>query len=81
MAGDQIIITYSEDFRENKKASKVYSILRDNGFDPILVTTNYFVSRGEGMTQFMFNIATRLPKESRIREMLSEVKLESVELK
>ena len=44
----RITIEYSEDFRENKKPSEVYGILRDEGFNPIDIFSRHDPNRGTG---------------------------------
>jgi len=74
-----ISINYSEDFRKNEIAGKVYGVLRDNGFDPMRVCENYDVERGINTTTYLFN-GSEFPKESKLKEMLDELNVRSFEV-
>lgn len=80
--GNVIIVRYSEDFRENKVVSDVYSRLRDNGIYPRWISTNYDVDLGGGEAKYMFLSDVKLPDKSKLEEMLkginfTELKIEN----
>ena len=76
----RITVKYSEDFRKNKVASRIYDLLRDKGFDPIIINVNYRVSTGVGKVNYTFKEGTILPEKSKLEEMLKGMKFTSVEI-
>ena len=77
----QITIHYSEDFRENKIAGKVYGILRDNHFDPIKVSTIYSTTIGDAYTDFSFLDGAKLPEKQKLENMLKGISLREIIVK
>ena len=83
MITTMIEITYSEDFRENNIASRVYGVLRDNNLNPISVHISYWASRGFGEAQYNFDGNTKLSSvsdKSKLDEMLQEINLMSLKI-
>ena len=76
----RIIVQYSEDFRKNKVASRIYDLLRDKGLDPIIINVNYQVSTGVGKVNYTFKEGTILPEKSKLEEILKGMKFTSVEI-
>ncbi len=70
----KIMINYSEDFRENKIASEIYSRLRNRGFDQISVATNYNVGLGMTEAEYLFNGGT-FPEDSDLEKILEGIKV------
>ena len=75
-----VTVGYSEDFRENKIAGKVYGLLRDNGFHPHGVALRHTSSVGITIVHYVFNSGERLPEKSQLERMLKEIKLISMEI-
>ena len=59
----RITIEYSEDFRKNIKASEIYGILREEGFDPIDLYLRYNPGCETGMCVYVFQEGTELPTQ------------------
>lgn len=70
-----VTIRYSEDFRKNKVVSEVYSRLRDNGLDPVEISTNYNVGIGTGETNYLFRSSIDLPDKSTLEKMLKGINI------
>ena len=60
---------YSEDFRRNKIAGKVYGMLRDKGFDPLRVSEHYNPGLGEMDVAYLFDDKDA-PTESDLENIL-----------
>ena len=66
----KISLVYSEDFRENKIAGKVYGRLRDMGFNPTTVNVNYIAKLGVFSVEYNFRDEEDLPESSRLEKIL-----------
>lgn len=74
-------IEYSEDFRDNAIPGKVYRILRNNGYDPLKVSTNYTPKTGTGEAIFLFrDDANPPPKQKELERILSRIPLKWIEI-
>ena len=76
----KITVKYSEDFRKNRVASRIYDLIRDKGLDPIIVNVNYQVSIGVEKADYIFKDGTILPEKSKLEKMLKGIKFTSVEI-
>ena len=70
----EIIIKYSEDFRDSKIPREVYGILRDKNLKPWQVTTNYLPKFGIGATIYYFyDTDLSLPTKQELKKMLNGI--------
>ena len=74
----RITIEYSEDFKKNRKASEVYGILRDEGFDPIDLFLRHNPGRETGRCVYVFQEGTDLPTQKELEEMLKGMSLTGI---
>jgi hypothetical protein len=74
----RITVTYSENFRENRTPSEIYSRLRDNKLDPIKVVSEYNVGVGRGKIIYIFGDNIDLPSDSRLAEILKDIPFDMV---
>lgn len=74
----RITVGYSEDFKENRKASEVYRILMDEGFDPIDLFLRHDPYCGTGRCVYVFQEGTELPPQKKLEEMLKGVGLTEI---
>lgn len=70
-----ILIQYSEDFRDNKKAGKIYGVIRDNGFHPKNVKVFYEVNLGRFIVEYTFRDKEKMPKKLELEKMLKMANL------
>ena len=74
----RITIEYSENFRENKKASEVLGILIDKGFDPIDLFLRYNPDCRTSRCVYVFQEGTELPTQEKLEGMLIGVDLTEI---
>jgi len=76
----EIIVRYSEDFRQNKVASQVYSALREGNVELTVVMHIYNVNTGESTASFRFTQDRGSLDKSKIEKLLANIPLQKVEI-
>ncbi|MEK6840668.1 MAG: hypothetical protein AABX79_01815 [Nanoarchaeota archaeon] len=76
----RLVIRFSEDFREARTASKIYVRLRDNGLEPFSVQLNYHTKLGEQEVIYYFENSDKMPKKSKLVDILEGIKFTTLTL-